>query len=414
MGNSTNSAAGVISKPQGGGALSGIGETFAPDPHTGTGNFTVPLAVPPGRNGWQPALRLEYSTGNGNGPFGLGWRLSVPGIARKTSKGIPRYDDDTDVFILAGAEDLVPVGRIPGDSSGLQRTRYQPRTEGLFAQIVHCRSALENYWQVQTKDGLTSLYGTPRPASVPNDWFDPAVIVDPRVAGHVAAWRLLETRDPFGNRIVYEYERDRGGDAGRSWNQPYLKRIRYVDFGASDDAERFLISIAFTYEPRPDAFSDFRSAFEIRTTRRCSRIEVRTHREADLLARSYGLVYLDQRADLADLTFRLPANKTSLLSQIRVAGHDGDQTEELPPLEFGYSRFDPQARHFRALSGSQLPIHTLADPNVELADLFGNGLPDILEMNGPGATGATSATAVRLPRDMRAPGRCSLQMRASS
>ena len=38
----------VISLPQGGGALKGIGETFSPDLFTGTGNFSVPIAVPNG------------------------------------------------------------------------------------------------------------------------------------------------------------------------------------------------------------------------------------------------------------------------------------------------------------------------------------------------------------------------------
>ena len=35
----------------------------------------------------------------------------MPSITRKTSKGLPRYDDaaDSDVFILSGAEDLVPL-----------------------------------------------------------------------------------------------------------------------------------------------------------------------------------------------------------------------------------------------------------------------------------------------------------------
>jgi hypothetical protein len=116
----------VISLPKGGGALQGIGEKFSPDLHTGTGNFTVPIALPAGRNGFQPQLNLVYSTGHGNGPFGLGWGLSVPGVSRQTSKGVPRYDDDQDTFTLSGTEDLVPVpGGLPGT------TRYQPRTEGV-------------------------------------------------------------------------------------------------------------------------------------------------------------------------------------------------------------------------------------------------------------------------------------------
>jgi hypothetical protein len=71
-----------------------------------------------------------YSTGDGNGPLGLGWNLSVPGVSRKTSKGIPRYDDSKEVFILSAAEDLVAV---PGGPSAA--TRYRPRTEALFAML---------------------------------------------------------------------------------------------------------------------------------------------------------------------------------------------------------------------------------------------------------------------------------------
>src|SRR5215475_15868377 len=89
----------VLSLPKGGGALKGLGEKFSPDLYTGTGNFSVPLTVPPGRNGLQPQLALTYSTGNGNGPFGLGWSLSVPGVTLKTSKGLPRYQGK-DVYVL--------------------------------------------------------------------------------------------------------------------------------------------------------------------------------------------------------------------------------------------------------------------------------------------------------------------------
>jgi hypothetical protein len=77
MGSQSDAVSQIISVPQGGGALHGIGEKFAPDLFTGTGNFTVPIALPPGRNGFQPQLSRVYSTGNGNGPFGLGWALNA-------------------------------------------------------------------------------------------------------------------------------------------------------------------------------------------------------------------------------------------------------------------------------------------------------------------------------------------------
>src|SRR3954464_12802627 len=96
--------------PKRGGALSGFGEKFSPDLHTGTGNFTVPIVIPPGRGGFQPNLNLAYSSGLGNGAFGLDWGLSVAGITRLTTRGVPRYLDalglaDTDTFVLSGAED---------------------------------------------------------------------------------------------------------------------------------------------------------------------------------------------------------------------------------------------------------------------------------------------------------------------
>jgi RHS repeat-associated protein len=188
MGSATNGSAQVISVPKGGGALHGIGEKFSPDLFTGTGNFTVSIALPPGRNGFQPQLSLVYSTGHGNGPFGLGWSLTVPGVTRKTSNGVPRYDDARDAFILSGVEDLVPVEKAEST------TQYRPRTEGLFALIHHHHDAVDDYWEVQSKDGLVSLYGTKRPQNASPDWNDPAVVT-------IGATNLSYAYDSNGNLI---------------------------------------------------------------------------------------------------------------------------------------------------------------------------------------------------------------------
>src|SRR5262250_3320416 len=107
MATKSNGSNQTISLPKGGGAIKGIGETFQPNLFSGTGNHTIPLAISPGRNDFGPKLSLAYSSGNGNGIFGLGWQLAIPRITRKTEKGLPRYDD-SDVFVLSGAEDLVP------------------------------------------------------------------------------------------------------------------------------------------------------------------------------------------------------------------------------------------------------------------------------------------------------------------
>jgi RHS repeat-associated protein len=413
MSSKSNTIDQIISLPQGGGALHGIGEKFSADLFTGTGNFTVPIALPPGRNGFQPQLNLVYSTGNGNGPFGLGWQLSIPGIMRKTSKGIPQYRDnsihikDWDTFILSGTEDLVPVALWKykdetADPKKLEKIdnpteqdfdkapviEFRPRTEGLFAHIYHHRHNGNDYWEVRTKDGLTSFYGTPKAAGT-----DPAVIADPDSTKRrkVFAWKLTQTKDPFGNLIEYEYERDWKEDGPHHWDQLYLSEIRYVDYDDDDDHpsnnRKFLVHVKFSYEDdkeRPDKFSEYRAGFEIRTVKRCHKIEVSIHTDAgDIIpTRTYHFVYLDELS-LVDPPHRLPHNGVSLLSQIMVEGHDGSKSERLPPLEFDYTKFEPEKkRDFFPITGPDMPPASLANPDYELVDLMGNGLPDILEMNG--------------------------------
>ena len=354
MSNNTDTSDSIISLPAGGGALSGIGETFSPDLFTGTGNFTIPIDLLPGRNGFQPELNLVYSTGHGNGHFGLGWRLSIPGVSRKTADGVPLYNEDVgvledgvrrDAFVLSGAEDLAPVaGTYPTAVS------YRPRTEGLFARITHRRTdgpTASNFWQVESKDGLVSVYGTSDPADT-----DLAVLAHPEHPAHIFAWKLTETADPFGNVIRYRYDRDAGSKGGHVWDQPLLKQIAYVDYDDPNTGlTQFLVTVDLDYEERPDPFSDYRAGFEIRTTRRCKAIRITTH-TADgepHPVRDYRFAYETD-----------PFNGVSLLRQVDVIGYDdagnahddedpnGVFPRQLPPLTFDYTRFDPEKRRFES------------------------------------------------------------------
>jgi RHS repeat-associated protein len=237
----------AINLPKGGGAIRGIGEKFAANPVTGTGSMTVPIAVSPGRSGFGPQLSLAYDSGSGNGPFGVGWNLSLPQITRKTDKGLPQYRDDeeSDVFILSGAEDLVPVYKKNPDGSwahdpqgnliydeesrdGYLVRRYRPRVEGLFARIerwTHLADG-DTHWRSISKDNILTVYGSTSESR----------IADPANPAHVFSWLICQSYDDKGNAIVYEYvpenddqvdlsqinERNRVRSANR-----YLKYIRY-------------------------------------------------------------------------------------------------------------------------------------------------------------------------------------------
>lgn len=193
-----------IELPKGGGAIRGIGEKFGANPVTGTGSMSVPIASSPGRSGFGPQLALSYDSGSGNGPFGFGWNLAMPSITRKTDKGLPRYRDvdQSDVFILSGAEDLVPLldedGTLYKNSTDPTYTihRYRPRIEGLFARIERWTHKLNGdvHWRSISKDNILTLYGKDTQSR----------IADPEDPGRIFSWLICETRDDKGNAIVYE------------------------------------------------------------------------------------------------------------------------------------------------------------------------------------------------------------------
>ena len=265
----------AVSLPKGGGAIQGIGEKFSVNPVTGTGSLSVPIAVSPGR-GFAPELAVSYDSGAGNGPFGMGWAMGVPSIRRKTQKGLPRYLDieDSDEFLLSGAEDLVPLLEEEPENSGtwdrykrsgvlpssrLDTTvlatdeqkdaflssfpfsdepytvqRYRPRMEGLFARIERWQHEATGdiHWRVTTPDNVTSVYGKDENSR----------IVDPAKDSRVFEWLLCESYDDKGNVIIYRYKAEDSAKVDRSdpqeknryqnddsptYTNRYLKRILY-------------------------------------------------------------------------------------------------------------------------------------------------------------------------------------------
>src|SRR5205823_14913642 len=89
-----------------------------------------------------------------------------PSISRKTDKGLPRYSDATDTFLISGAEDLVPIldanNAIDDDdtfAAGYVIRRYRPRIEGLFARIERwTRSDGDVHWRSISADNALSTW----------------------------------------------------------------------------------------------------------------------------------------------------------------------------------------------------------------------------------------------------------------
>jgi RHS repeat-associated protein len=412
-----------ISLPKGGGAIRGIGEKFGANPVTGTASTTVPIATSPGRSGFGPQLALSYDSGAGNGPFGFGWHVTFPSVTRKTDKGLPKYRDEieSDVFILSDAEDLVPVlverngewqrhqqeRTLNGTTYAVRR--YRPRIEGLFARIEQWTDVASGaiHWRSITRENVTSLYGT-TPESR---------IVDPRDCTRIFKWCICESYDDKGNSIVYEYKRedDAGVDLGaaheahrgtadRTANR-YLKRIKYGNRfprrGTAAAVDEWLFEVVFDYGEhdverpssaesavwlcRRDAFSSYRSGFEVRTYRLCQRVLLFHHFPEepgvgrDCLVSSTTFTYRSHQP--ADGPIGHPV--ASFIVAVTRSGYKrsngGYISRSLPPLEFEYSEpvVHDQVQTLDRVSLENLPSG-LESGRYNWIDLDGEGLSGIL------------------------------------
>jgi RHS repeat-associated protein len=412
-----------ISLPKGGGSIRGIGEKFEVNAVTGTGALSIPIALSSGRDGFVPTLALTYDSGRGNGPFGLGWSVAVPAITRKTDKGLPRYadGDESDVFLLSDAEDLVPALLQSGndwtratrsasaDGRSFRVDAYRPRVESAHARIERWTDLDdgETHWRVISRTDVTSLYGLTAETRVA----DPA---DPR---RVFSWLISESYDDRGNAILYRYKaEDSSGvdstalhEANRSDGtrgaQRYLKRISYgnrmprregedltdrhdwlfevvLDYGEhydeGPDGPTF-VSLGDGTRPwtvRADPSSTYRAGFELRTYRLCRRIlcfhqfpdELQT---ADCLVRATHLGY----TETPTVSFL-----TSVVQSGYVPRADGTYLERsFPPVELEYT---PSALHTNvqevdAESLANFPAGSDAD-GYAWVDLDGDGVAGIL------------------------------------
>jgi hypothetical protein len=78
---------------------------------------------------------------------------------------------------------------------------------------------------------------------------------------------------------------------------------------------------------------------------------------------------------------RFAATIASLLTKITISGHDDQGHEQLPPLEFGYTDWQPLTRRLTELVG-ELPACSPGVPGLDLVDLFGDGRRCSCQLSG--------------------------------
>ena len=365
-------SANTISLPSGPGSIEGLGEAFQPMLNTGTAKYAVGIALPACAAGHSPEISLNYESGHGDGPAGVGWTFGPGSVSRQTDKGIPRYvdgpngrDDDHDGEIDEADEVDRFIGLEDEELVALADGTYRARIEGTFIRYRR----VGNSWEAHLKDGTRLEFGVTAQASIADE-----------TGTRIFRWLLEKRTDTNGNVIEYSYSGFPASD-----NQRYLTDIRY---GSGPSPWAAFYFVHFSYEDRPDRRKDCRSGFPIRTDKRLARIDIgiqgvlpdqclqgdwNLDGTTDALIRRYVVAYD-------------PAQFRSFLSQVTQIGADG--VSYLPPISFAYSIFNPAETMSAAgalISSTAAPTTVMDSPLVELIDLNRDSLPDILQTDLYGA-----------------------------
>ncbi|MDD0970763.1 MULTISPECIES: SpvB/TcaC N-terminal domain-containing protein [Pseudomonas] len=378
------------------------GRTWGEMGATGQRAYSLPVPFLNART-LNPELHLVYDANSGNGKCGLGWDFNPGAISCKTSKGVPKYTP-ADVMQADGI-DLRPKLTTRGKIKATRRTRgkgRRARTFSVVRYIPRLESSFDRYelwtptdgtnpfWIVSRADGSQYCYGrTPD-----------SCIFDPTAPTHIAAWLLVEIRNPVGENIFYEYKADdKVADPRFDYQtQRYLRQVCYcnrsastdlycldhaqpetldwlfrliVDYGERiagyDDVPPYAAANENAWSVRADPFRMHRFGFEVGTRRLCRQFLLYNHIESTPV--------LVNRLLLEHQTTPLQYNH---LNAAHYMSYDAQgRVKHTPPLEYFYQAFvlDTHPKSFLALD--HMPGLNDGQP-YHCVDLYGEGLPGFL------------------------------------
>jgi len=235
----------------------------------GAANYSIPIALPPGRAGMQPSVSLNYSSRSGNGIAGVGWGLSAGSAisrcgATAAQDGFTaaiQYDAGRDRLCLDGQR-LIAVSGVYGQSGTIYRTELDS-----FARVTQSGgiNGTSTSFTVEHKNGMISTYGVDENSHQ---------IAEGKTV--TLSWLISDSSDRAGNSITYDYTQVGNGEV-------VLEVINYTGYqGSSGDRH-----VRFHYESRPDQNTSYLAGGKTRSTQRLKQITT----EYITTVREYNLVY---------------------------------------------------------------------------------------------------------------------------
>ncbi len=262
----------------------------------GAASYHIPIAVPPGRNGVQPNIALNYSSRSGNGIAGVGWGLSAGGAISRCaptraqdgfSTGIA-YDISTDKLCLNGQRLMLKT-----EQYGHINSTYATEMDSFVTVTLRGGdiNSDNSYFEVTRPNGSKHTYGQ----GITNQVQATDALASTATLAPMS-WLLNQEADVSGNNTLTYVYHDYGD------GEMLLSEINYTN-----DTGR---KVAFAYEDKAQFSTRYLAGGKTRQTKRLTNIS--TFINSTTAVRDYTLAYHTSGS-----------SGRTLLSSITACAHQG-------------------------------------------------------------------------------------------
>lgn len=251
----------------------------------GVANYSIPLVVPAGVAGMQPALSLNYQSSMGNGLLGIGWGLGGLSEIERCKKTLAQ-DNSNDSAVLSLADRFCLDGnklRLISGTYGAAGSTYQTEID-TFSRVSAFGTAGNGpaYFVVEAKNGTRYEYGSSADSRIE------AVNV-PLIGSTPHTWALNKVSDRHGNTMTVAYQED--GAPNGSYRPV---QITYTSNSAAGLAAAYRVLFFWEARPSTDILKMYVAGGAVTELYRLSRIETQYNDPAVggwRLVRNYQLTY---------------------------------------------------------------------------------------------------------------------------
>ncbi|MCV2884641.1 DUF4329 domain-containing protein [Aestuariibacter sp. AA17] len=221
----------------------------------GAASYQIPIVIPPGRKGMQPAVSVSYSSRAGNGLVGVGWNLNAGSSISRCSSTMAQ-DGTNRAIKFDGGDKLCFEGQrlVPIDGNyGQTGTTYTTEIDSFVTVTQYGRlSDSTAYFTVALPNGNTRIYGQSNQARI-----------TPTGAYTPLTWLIEKESDLHANNIKYHYSND------YSDGEILLSYITYTGYNNNDGSRK----VRFIYENAGYYSTQYLAGAKTRSTQRLQAIE---------------------------------------------------------------------------------------------------------------------------------------------